>query len=144
MTIAVSFFCRKATIRTLGEGLQDDKHNEAIDHQRKFLYLPLYLFRTETNINELVVKFEKNQKSVMDREALNARITQIHSELVYLDSWPIYLNKLRYICDEKAKSVEKNISAPVAGPSTSYEQKERSENKQKVIYSFSCVNIDFF
>lgn len=71
---------------------------EPSEHQRKFLYLPLPIFREYTNIRSIVLKYDrrKGDKPLKEIE-INQKIKKYHSEMDKLRKWDeMHLDELDF------------------------------------------------
>lgn len=69
------------------------------EHQRKFLYLPLPIFRDFTNIRTIIEKYDghKDGKPLKEIE-FKHKIKDRHKKMVELDKWKdLHLDKLKFI-----------------------------------------------
>lgn len=131
-------FNREAAIRLTDTGYQNEVYKKATDHQKKFIYLPLHVFRTETNINQLVLKFEQNRGNQMNRTFLNEHILKIHKRLAHFNLWPTYLNGLKFLCEvtasneslKKEKESSAENSPPIASTSRNDYRVQAKSNRK--------------
>lgn len=76
-----------------------DGDQEPSDHQRKFLYLPLSIFRDYTNIRSIILKYNRRTDNKPQKEIeINQKIKRCHNEMGALHKWPEWhLDKLEFI-----------------------------------------------
>lgn len=120
-------FFRNAAIWSLSEEKRSNVHKWATKHQKKFIYLPLHVFREATNIYQLLR--EKNHGNINKVDTL-AR--QIHIDLINISSWPIFLSGLKFLNDETIQSVGKSGRSGSIKSNSSV-QSDRLSRKRKVI-----------
>lgn len=71
---------------------------EPSEHQMKFLYLPLPIFRDYTNIRSIIIKYnrKKDGKPLKGIE-INQKIKACHTKLGELDQWEeLHLDELEF------------------------------------------------
>lgn len=118
---------RNAAIWSLSEAKRSDVYKWATTHQRKFIYLPLHVFREATNIYQLLR--EKNRGNISN---VNTLARQIHIDLININSWPIFLSGLKFLDDETIQSVERSGRSGSIASSSSVHS-DRLSRKRKVI-----------
>lgn len=72
---------------------------EPSDHQRRFLYIPLPIFRKCTNIRDIIEQYHgRKDKKPRNGIEIENKIKKIYSELGQLERWSEWhLDKLDYI-----------------------------------------------
>lgn len=77
--------------RVLGE--------EPSDHQRKFLYLPLPIFRDYTNIRSIIIKYYSRKDNKPQKEIeITQKIKRCHAQMEELGKWnELHLDELDFI-----------------------------------------------
>ncbi|XP_031624191.1 uncharacterized protein LOC116341338 [Contarinia nasturtii] len=107
-----------AAIWSLSKQEQDKIHGFSTDRQKQFIYLPMHIFRDETNVQDLIIKSEQKPGIHISRSMLKQRIVQIHQNLADIQSWPDYLDNLKFRCDDIEDAVEDAIEATESSESS--------------------------
>lgn len=76
-----------------------DANQEPTDYQRRFLYLPLSIFREHTNIRSIIQKHDPRKDNKPQKEIeINQKIKKYHSAMGSLKKWrELHLDKLEFI-----------------------------------------------
>lgn len=78
-----------------------DGDQEPTDHQRKFLYLPLPIFRDYTNIRSIIINHTHRKNGKLTEFIIKKKIEACHSKLGELGEWKnLHLDKLEFKWDE--------------------------------------------
>lgn len=156
MKIFNDFLCRNAAIWSLPKETRADVYEKATKLQRKFIYLPLYIFQKETNISQLVQKLLKERKynEAMIRTIMKRQVFQAHKNLAEVKSWPPFLSDLKFLGEDSSDDEiillpdeSTGQGQPIASTSGSQGQSlliSGSSRKRKVNWrenqSFFCIN----
>lgn len=75
------------------------EEQEPSEHQRKFLYLPLEIFRDCTNIRSIIVKYDsRNDGKPLKQIEIKHKIADRHKQMQNLETWKdLHLDELNFI-----------------------------------------------
>lgn len=98
---------------------------EPTDHQRRFLYIPLPIFRDYTNIRDIVIKHNgRRDGKALHEIAIKHKIQHCHDEMGKLDQWEkLHLDELDYTW--LASDVQQYVNI---------------NNIQLIFFYFICIN----
>lgn len=108
---------------------------EPTDHQRKFVYLPLSVFRDYTNVRSLVIEKYKAKKDKHPPEfVIKKTVEKYHKQLSQLNRWDeLGLDKLDYKWPDSKKTYVILLTLTILSEVFFIKFKQEAN-----IYSFYC------
>ncbi|XP_055295613.1 uncharacterized protein LOC129565135 isoform X2 [Sitodiplosis mosellana] len=115
-----------ASIWSLKKNEQEKVHDDATDHQKQFIYLPLHVFVENTNAKKLMHK--EAVKAKQDLDLVNKYVQGLHPHLHVVTGWRPFMKKLKF----NENQTNDTEATGKDNPTESVEKSDKSKGSEPV------------